>query len=53
MLISMQDVETIVTPRTRSYFFNEIDGLANNDGLLIVASTNFLGMKQLFEKCGS
>ena len=27
---------------TRSYFFNELDGLENNDGLLIVASTNYL-----------
>jgi len=31
-----------VTPQTRSYFFNEMDGLENNDGLFVVASTNFL-----------
>lgn len=41
-MLVLEDVETIVTSDTRSYFFNEMDGLANNDGLFIVASTNFL-----------
>ncbi|KAK4561112.1 hypothetical protein LTR86_005067 [Recurvomyces mirabilis] len=41
-MLILEDVETIVTPQTRSYFFNEMDGLENNDGLFIVASTNFL-----------
>ncbi|KAK3715702.1 hypothetical protein LTR37_006927 [Vermiconidia calcicola] len=41
-MLVLEDVETIVTPDTRSYFFNEMDGLENNDGLFIVASTNFL-----------
>ena len=41
-LLVLEDVETIVTPATRSYFFNEIDGLENNNGILTVASTNFL-----------
>lgn len=41
-MLVLEDVETIVTPETRSYFFNEMDGLENNDGLFIVASTNFL-----------
>ncbi|EMC91329.1 hypothetical protein BAUCODRAFT_39496 [Baudoinia panamericana UAMH 10762] len=41
-MLILEDVETIVTPLTRSYFFNEMDGLENNDGILIVASTNFL-----------
>lgn len=41
-MLVLEDVETIVTSSTRSYFFNEMDGLANNDGLFIVASTNFL-----------
>ncbi|KAG8528902.1 uncharacterized protein KY384_006591 [Bacidia gigantensis] len=34
--------DTIVTPNTRSYFFNEVDGLENNDGIFMVASTNHL-----------
>ena len=41
-MLILEDIETIVTPYTRSYFFNEMDGLENNDGLFIVASTNYL-----------
>ncbi|KAH9845356.1 cell division cycle protein 48 [Teratosphaeria destructans] len=41
-MLVLEDVETIVTPETRSYFFNELDGLENNDGLFVVASTNYL-----------
>lgn len=31
-LLVLEDIDTIVTPITRSYFFNEVDGLENNDG---------------------
>ena len=41
-LLVFEDIDTIVTPSTRSYFFNEVDGLENNDGLFMVASTNHL-----------
>ena len=41
-LLILEDIDTIVTPGSRSYFFNEVDGLENNDGLFIVASTNHL-----------
>ncbi|KAL9104923.1 MAG: hypothetical protein Q9163_000168 [Psora crenata] len=41
-LLVFEDIDTIVTPKTRSYFLNEIDGLENNDGLFMVASTNHL-----------
>jgi len=41
-MLVLEDVETIVTDETRSYFLNEIDGLENNNGILIVATTNFL-----------
>ena len=41
-LLVFEDIDTIVTPDTRSYFFNEVDGLANNNGLFIVGSTNHL-----------
>ncbi|KAK4540266.1 hypothetical protein LTR36_009671 [Oleoguttula mirabilis] len=41
-MLILEDIETIVTAQTRSYFFNEMDGLENNDGLFVVASTNFL-----------
>lgn len=41
-LLIFEDIDTIVTPSNRSYFFNEVDGLENNDGLFMVASTNHL-----------
>lgn len=41
-LLIFEDIDTIVTPSSRSYFFNEVDGLENNDGLFMVASTNHL-----------
>lgn len=41
-MLILEDIETIVTPRTRSYFFNQLDGLEDNSGLFVVGSTNFL-----------
>jgi len=41
-LLVLEDIDTIVTPQTRSFFFNEVDGLANNNGILMVASTNHI-----------
>ena len=41
-LLIFEDIDTIVTPTSRSYFFNEVDGLQNNDGIFMVASTNHL-----------
>jgi len=41
-MLIFEDIETIVTPNTRSYFFNEVDGLESNDGILMIASTNYL-----------
>lgn len=41
-MLIFEDIETIVTHNTRSYFFNEVDGLESNDGILMIASTNYL-----------
>jgi len=41
-LLIFEDIDTIVTPETRAYFFNEVDGVANNDGIMMIASTNYL-----------
>ena len=41
-MLILEDIDTIVTPYSRSYFFNEVDGLENNDGIFMVASTNHL-----------
>jgi transitional endoplasmic reticulum ATPase len=37
-----EDLDSLVTSDLRSYFLNEIDGLQENDGILIVGSTNHL-----------
>jgi len=37
-----EDLDTIITPNVRSYFFNEVDGLKSNDGIFMVGSTNHL-----------
>ena len=39
-LLIFEDIDTIVNEGTRSYFFNEVDGLERNDGILMIASTN-------------
>lgn len=41
-MLVLEDIDTIVTQSTRSYFFNEVDGLENNDGILMIATTNHL-----------
>ncbi|MCJ1384697.1 hypothetical protein MMC17_007815 [Xylographa soralifera] len=41
-LLVLEDIDTIVTYNTRSYFFNEVDGLEPNDGIMMIASTNHL-----------
>ncbi|KAK0621798.1 P-loop containing nucleoside triphosphate hydrolase protein [Bombardia bombarda] len=42
-LLVLEDLDSIVRGKTRSYFLNEVDGLASNDGILMVGSTNHLG----------
>ena len=39
-LLVFEDIDTIVTNKTRSYFFNEVDGLERNDGIMMIGSTN-------------
>ncbi|KAI5780936.1 P-loop containing nucleoside triphosphate hydrolase protein [Geopyxis carbonaria] len=41
-VLVFEDVDSLITPKVRSYFLNEIDGLESNDGILMVASTNHL-----------
>ena len=39
-LLIFEDVDSLVTDATRSYFLNEVDGLEKNDGVLMIGSTN-------------
>ncbi|KAL0261579.1 hypothetical protein SLS55_003009 [Diplodia seriata] len=41
-LLLFEDVDSLVKDEVRSYFLNEIDGLENNDGILMIGSTNHL-----------
>lgn len=41
-LLIIEDIDTQVTTEKLSYFFNEVDGLENNDGILMIATTNHL-----------
>jgi transitional endoplasmic reticulum ATPase len=37
-----EDLDSIVSDDVRSFFLNQVDGLANNDGILMIGSTNHL-----------
>lgn len=39
-LLLFEDVDSLVTEHVRSYFLNEVDGLEDNDGILMIGSTN-------------
>lgn len=41
-LLIFEDLDSMVTPKTRSYFLNEVDGLESNEGILMIGSTNHL-----------
>jgi transitional endoplasmic reticulum ATPase len=41
-LLIFEDLDSLIKGDTRSYFLNEVDGLENNDGILMVGSTNHL-----------
>src|SRR5580692_2219286 len=37
-----EDLDSMVTDSVRSFFLNQVDGIANNDGICMVGSTNHL-----------
>lgn len=39
-VLVFEDIDSLVTEENRSFLLNEIDGLEDNDGLLMVATTN-------------
>ncbi|CAE6440785.1 unnamed protein product [Rhizoctonia solani] len=39
-LLILEDLDALINDENRSFFLNEIDGLANNDGLFIIGTTN-------------
>lgn len=37
-----EDLDSVVSDDVRSYFLNAVDGIAKNDGIFMVGSTNHL-----------
>lgn len=36
----LEDLDSLINDRNRSYFLNQLDGLEGNNGLLIIGTTN-------------
>ncbi|KAH6914827.1 ATP-dependent Zn protease [Coprinopsis sp. MPI-PUGE-AT-0042] len=39
-IVIMEDLDSLITDYNRSFFLNQVDGLHNNDGLLLIGTTN-------------
>lgn len=39
-MLVMEDLDSLVTDENRSFFLNELDGFAQNEGLCLIATTN-------------
>lgn len=37
-----EDLDSVVSDDVRSYFLNAVDGIAKNDGIFMIGSTNHL-----------
>lgn len=40
-LLVLENIDSLVNDKVKSFFLNEIDGLEGNDGIMIVGSTNY------------
>lgn len=40
-LLVLEDLDTLLTPKSRSFFLNEMDGFASNHGIVTIATCNF------------
>lgn len=39
-VVILEDLDSLIDDANRSFFLNQVDGLANNDGLLLIGTTN-------------
>lgn len=39
-VIVLEDLDSLINDRNRSFFLNQLDGLESNNGLLVIGSTN-------------
>ena len=42
-LLVFEDLDSLVKEKVRSFFLNEVDGIEDNHGIMIIGSTNYLG----------
>lgn len=40
-LLILEDIDSLVNMSNRSFFLNQVDGLDENDGILVLATTNY------------
>lgn len=40
-MLVLEDLDALITRRNRSHFLNELDGFAQNDGILTLATSNY------------
>ena len=41
-LLIFEDLDSLISDSVKSFFLNEVDGLEDNDGLMMIGSTNYL-----------
>ena len=41
-LLVFEDLDSLITDQVKSFFLNEVDGLEDNNGLMMIGSTNYL-----------
>ena len=41
-VVILEDLDALINDRNRSFFLNQLDGLGNNDGLLVIGTTNHI-----------
>ena len=39
-VIILEDLDSLINDRNRSFFLNQLDGIESNDGLLVIGTTN-------------
>ena len=39
-ILVLEDLDSLINDRNRSFFLNQLDGLTGNDGLLVLCTTN-------------
>ena len=46
-LLVLEDLDSLVSDKLKSFFLNEVDGLEGNDGIMIIGTTNYCKSSRL------